>query len=225
MSTHPDAVIATTLRGAWPSLPALLVASAGVCAAATVPVLIAPGLNPIAVVLDALLAGPFLAAMVAAANTITSGETATIRTWAGALRTHIPFAVRACLIPTLPAGLFLAALTLWLRGHPLWTLPSLALTGAGTVLALLGLLAVLPLGTARPDLRGTRLWITALHLVACRPTRFLAALTLPALGLWAATSWTASLLLLIPAPTALLMVTATWTTVTEVGERGRSALP
>jgi hypothetical protein len=210
-----DSLIATTLRGAWPSLPALFVASAGLCVAATVPVLIAPGLNPFALLLAAVLAGPFLAALLAVANTIAFGDPATITGWLQALRTHAPFAIRQSLIAALPAGLFLAALTVWIRDHPLWTLPSLALTGAATVLAVLGLLAALPLGLARSQLRGLRLWITALHLVARRPTRFLAALTLPALGLWAATSWTASLLLLIPAPTAIITVAALWTTASE----------
>jgi hypothetical protein len=213
--TATDAVIRTTLRGAWPSLPALTVASAALCAAATVPTLIAPGVNPIAVLLYALIAAPFLAALCAIANTAAFNDVATIREWTRAVRAYGTFAISQALIPAAAAELFLAAQALWSRSHPLWTLPSLALTGAATVLTLLGLLATLPLGIARPNLRGRLLWVTALHLVARRPSRFLAIFSLTALGLWAATTWTASLLLLLPAPAALVTAAAVWTTATE----------
>ena len=220
--SQPDPIIAGTMRGAWPSLPALLVASAGVCAAATVPILIAPGLTPVTVVLYAVLAAPFLAALAAVGNAAAFGDPATIRTWATALRAHCAFAIRHALVPALAGVLFLASLRLWARDHPLWMFPSLALTGAATVLALLGLLAILPLGVARPALRGTILWITALHLVARRPTRFIAVLCLAGLGIWTATAWTASILLLVPAPATLVTVAAVWTTVTE-SEPGTSS--
>ncbi|TCO54746.1 hypothetical protein [Actinocrispum wychmicini] len=207
-----DTVIVTTLRGAWPCLPALLVASAALCAAATVPVFVVPGVNPIAVLLYAVLAAPFLPALIAVANAAAFDEVATIRSWARALRAHALFGMRHCLVAAGAGELFLAALEVWSRGRPMWMLPSLALTGAATVVTLSGLLAVLPLGVARPGLRGVRLWITALHLVARRPVRFVAVFSLVGLGLWAATSWSASVLLLLPAPVTLVMVAAVWTT-------------
>lgn len=210
-----DTVIVTTLRGAWPCLPALLVASTALCAAATVPVFVAPGINPVAVLLYAVLAGPFLAALTAVANSAAFDDVATIRSWARALREHALFGVRQSLVAAAAGELFLAALQVWSRGHPVWMLPSLALTGAATVLTLSGLLAVMPLGVARPGLRGVRLWITALHLVARRPVRFVAVFSLVGLGLWAATTWSASALLLLPAPVALLMAAAVWTTAAD----------
>lgn len=213
-----ETVIAVTLRGAWRSLPALLVAGTGLCAAATVPVLVAPGVNPIAVLLYAVIATPFLAALASVGNAAAFDDTATIGSWARALRRHASFGIRQGLIAAAAAELFLAALQLWSRGHPVWLLPSLALTGAATVLTLFGLLAALPLGVARPGLRGAVLWITALHLVARRPTRFIAVFCLAGIGLWAATSWSASALLLLPAPAAVVMVAAAWTTVAEAAE-------
>lgn len=220
MSVATDAVIVRTLRGAWPSLPPLLVASAALCGVATVALLAAPGLNTVAVLVYAVLGAPALAALAAVANTVAFDDVATIRGWASALREHAGFAVRHGLLAAAPAVLFLAALRVWTDGHPLWVLPSLALTGAAAVLAGLGLLALLPLGVARPDLRGRRLWITAGYLVARRPSRFVAVFCLAGVGVWAATSWSASLLLLLPAPTALVLAAAVWTTVSEVSEVG-----
>lgn len=211
-----DPVITATLRGSWPSLPALLVASAALCCAATVPVLVAPGLNPVGVLLYAVLATPFLAGLGFVGNSAAFGEPATIRGWARSVRAHAGFAIRHGLVAGASGVLFLAALRLWARGHPWWLLPSLAMTGAGAVLAILGLLAALPLGVARPSLRGPTLWITALHLVARRPSRFAAVLCVAGLGLWAATAWSASALLLLPGPATIVLVSAVWTTATEI---------
>jgi hypothetical protein len=214
-----DTVVAATLRSAWRSLPALLVAGAALCAAATVPTLVAPGVNAVAVLLYAVITTPFLAGLAAIGNTAASGEVATVRSWARALRVHTPFAIRQGLVAGTAGELFLAALAVWSRGHPAWMLPSVALTGAATVLSLFGLLAILPLGVARTGLRGTVLWITALHLVARRPGRFTAVFSVTGLGLWAATSWSASALLLLPPPATIVMAAAVWTTVAEVTGR------
>jgi hypothetical protein len=206
------------LRGAWPSLPALLVASAALCAAATVPLLAAPGINPAAIVTSALVVAPFAAALAATGNAIAFDGVATVRTWWRGLRTCWLFGIRQALVPAVAATLFLAAWHSW-AGRNGWALPSLVVSGASTTLAVLGLFAVLPLGVARPQLRGLPLWITALHLVARRPTRFAAALSVAVVGVWAATAWSASLLLLVPAPTAIVMAAAVWTSMADIAPR------
>jgi hypothetical protein len=210
-----DALLSRMLRGIWPSLPALLVASAAQCAAAAVPVLVAPGINPVAILVIALVVAPFTAALAATVNAMAIDGAVTIRTWWRGLRSGWAFGIRQALVPTVAAILFLAALHVW-AGRRGWVLPSLAVTGAATLLTTAGLLAVLPLGVARPRLRGITLWITALHLVTRRPVRFLAALSVAGAGLWAAAAWTASLLLLVPAPATIVMVAAVWTSVEEL---------
>lgn len=215
-ATGADIVVATTLRAAWPSLPALLVGSVALCAAATAPVLVSPGLNAIAILLYAALGAPALAALAALGNALAGDEPATVAGWWSALRQHAGFALRHGLLAAIPAELLLAAVHVWTRGHPPWVLPSLALTGAATVLATCGLLAVLTLGTARPGLRGAVLWVTALHVVARRPSRFAAVLCLSGLGVWGALRWSASVLLLVPAPATLVLAAAVWATVAEL---------
>ena len=208
-------LVVRTLRGIWPNLPALLPASAATCAAAVLPVVVAPGVNPLALLLAAVAVGPVAAALAATVNAIALDGEASPGTWWRALRRLWLFGVRQALLVAAVAVLFLAALTVWSRYRDAWALPSLALTGAATVLAVLGLLAVLPLGAARPGLRGSRRWVTARHLVARRPVRFLAPLCVVALGVWAGTALSAALLLLVPAPATVVMVLATWTSAAD----------
>ncbi|BCJ35119.1 hypothetical protein Athai_26220 [Actinocatenispora thailandica] len=204
------------LRGVWPNLPALLCASVAVCLAATVPVLVAPGVNPVAVALYALLVAPAATALADTVTGIGGTGRATVPGFATRLVRLWPFAVRQALVPAAATVLLLAALRVWTAtGSPL-LLPSVALTGAASVLAVPAAMAALVLGAARPALRGRRLWVTALHLVARRPVRFAAALCVVVLGVWAAASWSASLLLLLPAPAAIVAVAAVWTTAAEV---------
>lgn len=210
-----DALLSRILHGIWPSLPALLVASAAQCVAAAVPVLAAPGINPVAILTASLVVAPFTAALAATANALAVDGAATVRTWARGLRSNWAFGIRQALVPAVAGILFLAAVHVW-AGRRGWALPSLAVTGAATLLAVVGLFAVLPLGAARPGLRGVTLWITALHLVARRPVRFVAAMSVSGAGLWAATTWTASLLLLVPAPVTIVMAAAVWTSLAEL---------
>lgn len=208
-------LVVRTLRGLWPGLPALLPASAATCAAAVLPVVVAPGVNPVALLLAAVAVGPFTAALAATVNAIALDGEASPVTWWRALRRLWLFGIRQALLVAAAAILFLAALQVWSRYGAAWVLPSLALTGAATALAVLGLLAVLPLGAARPRLRGYRLWVTALHVVACHPVRFLAPLCVLGLGVWAGTALSAALLLLVPAPATVVAVLATWTSVAD----------
>ncbi len=206
-----DQVIATTLRGAWPSLPALLTGSAGVCVAAIVPVVVAPGINPVALVMTAVVVVPFVAALVAVVNDLADDVPATITTWWRALGSLWGWSTGLGLLAAFPASLFLAAVeVVSSTGNPLmW--PSFALTGAATVITVLGLMAALPLGTAHRQLRGRALWTASLFIVSRRPTRFVAVATTIIGGVWVATTWSASLLLLVPAPAAIVAVAATWT--------------
>jgi hypothetical protein len=209
-------IIRGALRGVWPSLPALLVASAAICAAAAVPVVVAPGVNPIAVVVAALVCGPLLPALAAVADEMTTDGHGTIRTWWCTLRSQWRFGLTMSLVAAIPAALLLVAVEVWRVTGSAAVAPSFVASGIVTLVAVLGLTAAIPLGTARTDLRGTRLWRVAVSIVAVRPTRFVAVASAAGFGIWAATHTSASVLLLVPAPTAIVAATATWTTVAFV---------
>lgn len=208
-----DETLARTLRHAWPALPALLFGSVAVCLASTVTVLLAPGLTPVSAVLAGLLVAPCAAALTEIGNTLTAGRDATVAGWWRGLRARWRFGTTQGLVVAVPVAGFLAALAVWREGGGAWVLPSLALSGAASVLALPALGVVLPLGGARRDLRGRRLWMCALYLVVRWPHRFLAGPALAVLGVWAAVHWSASVLLLVPGPVAIVAAAAVWTTV------------
>lgn len=209
-------IIRSTMRGVWPSLPALLVASAAVCAAATVPVLLAPGVNPVALLVAAVVCGPCLAALAAVTNEIAFEGQSTTRSWWQAVRRRCSFGLQSALVPAVPAVLFLAAVEVWNATNNPLVWPSFVVTGMTTLVALLGLMAALPLGDAQPDLRGVRLWVVAVPIVAARPSRFIAVASAIGFVVWISTELSASLLLFLPAPAAIVAVTATWTSVAAV---------
>lgn len=208
-------IIAATVRNAWPSLPALAIASAAVCLAAVVPIVVVPGLNPLAALLAAVCIAPFGAALVAVVQQMAGDDHGTISAWARSLRDHWRFSIGHALVAAVPFAAFVAALHVLARTGAVWVWPSVAVSGAVAVLTALGLTAVIPLGLAdrSPSApHGLSLWLAALALVAARPVRFVAVVAAAGFVVWLGTAVSASLLLFVPAPAAMVAVTATWTT-------------
>ncbi|ONK12138.1 hypothetical protein [Streptomyces sp. MP131-18] len=210
-----DEMLLRTLRNVWPALPALLFGSVAVCLASALTVLLAPGITPVSTLLAGLLVAPCAAALAEVGNALAAGREATVTGWWRGLRRLWRFGTAQGLVVAVPVAAFLAALAVWRNGGGAWVLPSLAVSGAVGVLALPALAAVLPLGAARGDLRGRRLWTCGLYLVARWPHRFLAGPALAVLGVWAAVHWTASVLLLVPGPAAVVAAAAVWTTLPD----------
>ncbi|MEO3794342.1 hypothetical protein ABGB14_29355 [Nonomuraea sp. B10E15] len=202
-------------RAAWPSLPALLAGSVAVCAGAAATALTGPGLTPISVAAAAVLIGAPLAALVHLAVRMWHGEEPTVRDWLGCLRSAPARGVAVTAVPAGIAALTLVSLEVWAQSRQAWVLVPLALGGALTVVTGLGACVALPLALHRPELRGAPLWAGALHLVARNPVRVLAVPAVAVLAAQAATGLTASLLLLFPAPLALVMVAAAFTSTTS----------
>lgn len=217
VTSAQSVALSRTTRGAWPHLPTLLVGSVAICIAATTAMVIAPGVTPLSILVAALLVTPWVAALAGCVNQIVLQDDTSVRAWAQEVRRLAGFGVTSAAPPAAAAALLLVALHMWRdTANPLALAP-VAVSGSAAVVLSIGLLVVLPLGAARPQLRGVRLWLTALHLAARWPARFLAAPTVLVLGLWAATSLTASVLLLVPAPVVLLMGAAFWTSATQLG--------
>jgi hypothetical protein len=208
-------IVARTWRAAWRALPALAVASAATCGAATVPVLVSPGPNPLALLIGAVCIGPFATALVVLANElVVDGDPSVARWWRG-LRTYARFGIATALVPAAAATTFLAAAHVIVTTHSPLVWPSFAVTGAATVIATLGAVAVLPLGTATGPRPTGALWLAGIGLVTRHPTRFVAAVSFVVTALWAATAVSASLLLFLPAPAAIVAALATWTSTTR----------
>lgn len=210
-------VLQRTVRGVWAGLPALLAGSVTLTLAIVVAVVLGGGLTPWSLLLAVVVAGPPLAALAAVCHDIVVEDDTTIRNWVRATRHHARLGIGLLAVPVAPAILLMVAVVVHERtGSPVWLAP-MAVSASATLLAVFTLLAAVPAAIARPDLRGTALWLTALHLVARWPVRFIAPLTVLGLGLWAGLSITGTLLPLVPGPVLLLTGAAFWASAVELG--------
>ncbi|QDP95259.1 hypothetical protein FOE78_04445 [Microlunatus elymi] len=212
-------VLRRAIRGLWTQLPTLSVAGAVVTGAAVVSIVISQ-LSIIGLVLVPLLVGPSAAAVCAVADDVLARDDTSLRSWWAALGRFAGFGTRTLIIAAAPATLLvLALLALQQSGSSIAYLPVIV-SAIVTVVVGATMIAVLPLGVSRPGLRGRLLWLTAAHLVARWPVRFLAPICLLGLGIWACVAFTGTLLILVPAPVALLATAACWTSVLELGAAG-----
>lgn len=203
----------------WSHLPMLAISAAATAVPAAVAVAVseAAGGRILTPVLLAVLAGPTLMALLRVVQGALVEDDTDLRTylrslWATALRS-----AEFSLVPALCLVSLRAAIEVHARTGSGIMLVSLCLAAVATVLTLTGLAVVMPLAVARPALRGARLWAISWHLLGRWPVRFLAPLTLAGLALWVAVSVSSTLVLLLPAPIALLAGAAFWCCAVEVG--------
>ncbi|WP_020574561.1 hypothetical protein [Actinopolymorpha alba] len=194
-------------RSAWGGLPALLAGSVLSCVATALVMVLSPGINPVSVLLAAVLVGPTFAALADIANQLWDGADVGIHDAVVALRGQWRRGVAAGLVLAVPLALFLVALEMFRQTGSPWALVPMSLSGAVTVVAALTAVVALPrsLGTSAS---GWPLWIASAHVVARNPAPALAVHVLAGLGVWACVMLTASIYLVVPGAVALAMVAA-----------------
>lgn len=206
-----------SMRGLWPHLPLLMLGSVAVCLSAGVAALVTPGATPLSVILLAVLVTPAATAIGAVANAVVgeddAGHADWRRGWAAGVRNGV-----AAIIPIAITGsLFVVAVEVWRRsGQPL-LLTSVGVSGAVTACLVPVTAAMVQVTTGLPALDRRSQWRTAASFVVRWPVRFLAAPILLGFGAWLAIQVSASLLLLVPAPVALISAAAFWTSAVEAG--------
>lgn len=206
-----------SVRGLWPHLPLLTLASVTVCMSACVAALIAPGVTPVSVMLLAVLAAPAVTALAAVANTVVGEDDASFAVWRRAWRTGLHHGVLAVLPLGACGGLFVIAVEVWRHsGQPL-LLTSVGVSGAVAACLVPLTAAMVHIVTGLPTLGRRAQWRMAARLVLRWPVRFLAAPVLLGFGAWLAIQAGVSLLLLVPAPVALISAAAFWTSGVEAG--------
>ena len=203
----------------WTHLP-LLALSAAVTAvsaafASAAGTLVRGGL--LTPVLLALLAGPTVMALMRVVQGALVEDDIDLRTYLSALRGTAARSAGISVVPAMCLTSLLAALEVYGRTGSGLMLVSLCLAAVASVLTVTGTVVLLPLVVARPALRGARAWAISWHLLGRWPVRFLAPLALAALALWAAVSFASTLVLLLPAPIALLAGAAYWCCAVELG--------
>lgn len=210
-------VLSRVWSSLWRHLPMLAISAAATGVAAALAVLIAGGNPLLRPTLLALFAGPTLMALLAVVQGALVDDDTDLRAYLAALRTSAVRSTGYSLVPALCVVSLLAATDVYVRTGTTFVLVSLGTAGAATVLTVAGLTVLVPLAVARPELRGRRLWVTSWYLLGRWPVRFLAPIALTGLALWVAFSVSSTLVLLLPAPIALLAGAAYWCCAVELG--------
>lgn len=198
---------ATALR-LWDALPAFLVSGTAVCVATGAVLWFSPGLTPLTLLLLALLAGPLYAALVTQSTRALADDTPGALSLPAEVRAGIRGALTLLLPPALLGALTLVALLVAGRSGSWLPLVPAGVGASGTVLLLVAALVGLPLGASRPELRGARLTLAALHTAARRPVPVLGTLAVVVIAGWAAAQFSGTLLFLLPAPLAVVSALA-----------------
>jgi hypothetical protein len=209
--------LARARRYVWPSLPMLLVSSSIVCVLGAVALVLAPGITPISLPVWALLVAPAFGALLEQVSAMLDGEDPAAFSFMPALRRSWRLSLGLALPPAFAGSCYLVAYELWLQTGSGMLLAPLAVSGVCAVLLGIAGAIALPLGLGRGDLRGRSLLVTALHLCARHPVAPLGALALGIGFVWSATQFSASLLLLLPGPLAVVLVAAVWTSAQASG--------
>ena len=213
MTTHApadDRVIG--LPEAWQAikwnLPALLVMSLVLLAAVVPGVAAMVWFTPVGVALTLLLGLIVSAGCVRTADLALQGEDATVLVLLRSIGQFAPRGLRTAWPPTFAATCFVTAWYGFTSTQNGWFLVPAAVAGSVTIVLGLALPFALTL-TAVTPLRGKRLWLLAIGLVATHPGGALGVAAATALAMLCATDVLFSLALLAPGPIAILSALVT----------------
>ena len=203
----------------WRHLPILAVSSTVLTLGASIGLRLAGGSQLLLPILLALFAGPTTMALFNVVQGALVSDDTDLRTYLRGVRhTALPSTAHS-LIPALCLGSLTAAADVYARTSSAFMLVSLGTAIVATILSVAGFVVVLPLAVARPQVRGAMLWVTAWHIFGRWPVRFLAPIVMAGLALWGALTYSSTLVLLLPAPIALLAGAAYWCCAVELGAR------
>lgn len=203
----------------WRHLPMLAISSTVTTLGASIGFWFAGGSQLLVPILLALLAGPTVMALFLVVQGALVADDTDLRAYLRGVRdTALPSTAHS-LIPALCLVSLAAAADVYARTSSTFMLVSLGVAIVATSLSVAGFVVVLPLAVARPHVRGAMLWVTAWHMLGRWPVRFLAPIVMAGLALWTALTYSSTLVLLLPAPIALLAGAAYWCCAVELGAR------
>jgi len=215
----PGDSLAHAARLLWPNLPVLLLGSVLVAIGWSVARALSPQLGWGTVLGLGLVVVPAFAALLRGCEVLLTDEhfgvSDLVRTGGRAL---LP-ALKVTAGPTLAVLLTLSALRLWQLSGQQWMLVSVVLGAAVSLLGLYTAVVALPyLVRTGATLRST--WLVSFYIATRNPVPVLAVLSAVALAVWAAAYLSFALIVLLPAPLALVWAAA----VTQATERSHATL-
>lgn len=195
------------LRTVWPNLPVLLLGSVPVAAAWAV-LRVLPGNHGwLAVAGIGLVVLPALAALVRGCEILLGEEHFGLADVAPTLLRGWPTALRVTVVPTTAALLTVLALDVWRMTQQAWVLASIGVGLALTAVAALVGIVALPysLRTGEPP---RQVWLVSCYVTSHNLVPVLGVASALGLGVWGASHLSFALVLLLPAPLALIWATA-----------------
>lgn len=203
----------------WPNLPVLLLGSVVVAVGWSLVRALSPHLGLGSVVGLGLVVVPAFAVLLRGCEVLLTDEHFGIADlFRSAARIFLP-ALRITAVPTAAVLLTLSAVQVWqLSGQP-WMLISVGLAAAVSVLTLYTGVVALPylLRTRSPWRAG---WLVSFYIATRNPVPVLAVLSAVALAVWAAAYLSFAVIVLLPAPLALVWAAA----MTDATQRSQTTL-
>lgn len=206
------------LRLAWPSLGMILVSSVIVCVGGIVVAFIGGGITPLSLTLWGVVVGPLFATLVAQINEMLRTRSdppvfSFFRYLGRAWKTGVVLG----LIPAVTGSLLLIELDISAQTKSWLPLIPAAVSGSVTVLAGLTYMVGVPLGFVLPRLNGRELALMGLHVAARRPVPLIGAIALIVIAVLVSAQFSTALILLLPGPLAVVLVSGVWTSAYSLG--------
>lgn len=155
----PDLVLLGRLI--WTELPMLAAINLGFCLGASIVLMIAMAIPPLAPLAAAVLLGPLWAGAIASALRIADGDAGGIAVLMADTCRHARTGLRLALPPAFVATVLLGTASLFAAaGRPAWMFAPIALDLVVVSVLALGSIWVVPIGVSAP-FRGRRRWIEA----------------------------------------------------------------
>jgi hypothetical protein len=210
-----DRPLARAGRVIWERLPALLMLDIAVLLAAAPVAMLALGGAPLAAIAIAtLVTGPIWAGVVATVDRMVADEAVSILAYPGIVRSHAPSGVAISAVPAAVAAMLLGGV----MAPESWSAMPLLAGCSLAVIVLAASTAAYSLGTTG-GLRGWPLWRAAIAVAAASPVATCGLIGLAVVLALLATQLGLVVLMVAPAPFAVVCSALTWATV----ERHRPA--
>jgi hypothetical protein len=216
---NPGDHLVRAARLLWPNLPVLLLGSVLVAIGWCLVRALSPHLGWGSLVGVGLVVVPAFAALLRGCEVLLADEHFGVSSLVRAgVRTLLP-AWKVAAVPTVALLLTLSAVRLWQLSGQAWMLVSVGLGAAVSVLALYTAVVALPyLVRTGATLRSG--WLVSFYIATRNPVPVLAVLSATALAVWAAAYLSFAVIMLLPAPLALIWAAA----VTGATERSHTTL-
>jgi hypothetical protein len=203
----PADQVRAALRTVWTNLPVLLAGSVPVAAAWVALRALPTAYGWLALAGVGLVVLPTLAALVHGCEQLLADEDFGVADLFGTLVRTYRSAVVVTVVPTAAAVLTLLALHVWRLSHQGWVLASIGAGLAATVATALVAVVALPY-RVRTGARPRETWLVSAYVVSRNLVPVLGVASALGLGVWAAAHLSFALVLLLPAPLALVWATA-----------------